>query len=129
VLTQYANQAQNATLVIAPIIGRAGWYTVRHNRRLLCRSMHPICDGARALRDSGYSPDTLIIVKNVGTGITTPTESIGVVARRTVNDMRFGTPGFRRWKAPSGDVLVRDATVAPVAPQPINVSEFLEAAE
>ena len=116
----YTNQSltTTVTITIAPIVGRRGRFTAWQDGRLLCRSLHPICDGARALLGSGYSPDTLLIVKNLGTGITAATATIGAAARLRVNDMRFGTLGFRRWPL-----------VPAAAPTPVSFSEFLEAAE
>jgi hypothetical protein len=83
-VTRYSDantQSTCAVITIAPIGGRSGWFTARHDGRLLCRSRHPICDGARALRDSGYPPRTLLIVKHAGSGITVAITTIARAAR------------------------------------------------
>jgi hypothetical protein len=120
-----------AVVTIAPIVGQQGKSTARHNGRLLCRSKHPICDAARALRDSGYPLNTFLIVKDAASGISVPTTTIARAARLTANDMRFGTPGFRPWKAPQGEVGVHpgDVVALPVAAGGGQRWDFLEAAE
>jgi hypothetical protein len=82
-VTSYSDastQSTCAVVTIAPILGRRGWYTAHHDGRLLCRSKHPICDGARALRGSGYPPDNLLFRKDAGSRISVLTTTIARAA-------------------------------------------------
>ena len=82
-VTRYSDantQSTCAVITIAPIGGRSGWFTARHDGRLLCRSKHPICDGARALRGSGYPPDNLLFRKDAGSRISVLTTTIARAA-------------------------------------------------
>ena len=86
------------TVTVAPITSRPGYYTARADGRLLCRSRQPFLDGARELLASGYSADTVIIMKHVGSDVETVRSTIGGAARLTVSEEENRPPRFKRWK-------------------------------
>jgi hypothetical protein len=92
--TQYANRAQTATLVIAPITGRAGWYTVRHGGQLVGRSRSPFVDGALALLSRAFPAHTVIELRHAGSDAVAMRAGLGVAACLTVTDNRIGRPVF-----------------------------------
>jgi len=51
-------------ITIAAIQTRPGYYTARCDGRLLCRSRQPVVDGARGLLASGYSAETIIVLRH-----------------------------------------------------------------
>jgi hypothetical protein len=87
------------TIIVAPIAGRAGYYTARCDGRLLCRSRQPLLDGARELLASGFSAEAAIVMRHAGSQIEALRSTVGAAARLTVAEGDRGAPRFRRWKA------------------------------
>jgi hypothetical protein len=122
--TQYANQAQTATLVIARITGCAGWYTVRLGGELLGRSRSPFIDGARALLARGFPTHTNIEMRRADSDVISMRAVLGVAACLAVTDNRIGRPVFRRQKATESD-----AAPSAVRPSKLAHGSALDTAE
>jgi hypothetical protein len=100
-----------AVIVIAAIHTRPGYYTARCDGRLLCRSRQPLLDGARALLESGYSADSIVVMRSVGSTVDRLRSTIVAAARLTVKEPDRGAPHFAKWKPfPSSPVA------PPIAP-------------
>jgi len=127
--TRYTTQSSIAIVIITSIVGRRGWFTARHDGRLLYHSRTPLLDGARTLLAAGYPPNTILVMKHAASDVVALSSIVGAAARLTVNDNRLGTPQFRRWRAPGGDVAAPPVrhTRLPRAGHRVDATSLLEA--
>jgi hypothetical protein len=86
-------------VLVAPADGNTGWYQARldGDDRVLCVSRTPFFDAARTLVAAGYSPDTILILRHVGSDTDSLRARLGTAASLTVEETGYG-PQIRRGK-------------------------------
>lgn len=98
-------------IIIVKPAGTAGAFAAYAAGVQLCSSSRtPVLDAARVLLSQGVDPGTIVIMRHQGSTVDALRARLGVAARLTVGDDRFGKPKMR-WTAPLGDVAA-----PPIAP-------------
>lgn len=88
-------------ITAAPIEARPGFFEARLAARVLRSATRtPFFDAARVLRGIGYPPDTIIVMRSIGSDVDRLRSTIAAAIRLTVAEDAQGRPKYRRWMAP-----------------------------
>jgi hypothetical protein len=91
------------TLILRPHIERGGYHTDRFDAylgdELICVSRQPLYDGARALLDLGYHPDTPLTIRHADKDPSFEPRSITELAQWTITERDRAGLSRERWRS------------------------------
>ena len=84
-------------ITVAPANGSSEQFEARLNERQLCVSRTPFFAAARVLQAEGVDPNTVLVLRHLGSQTDSLRARLAVAAGLTVEETKYG-PRVRRWK-------------------------------